>query len=160
MSARPLTGRHVLALLLGFFAIVLLANVAFVWLALDSWTGLDTEQAYQKGLNYNRTIEAAAAQRRLGWRLDYSLAAADGDKELQVRLHDDKGLPLADRKITATLVRPTHAGHDLTLTLAATGPGRYQARFRPPLPGQWDLTIRVERTGGPPFLLEDRVELP
>ena len=49
---------------LGFFAVVLLANGAMIWLAFATWTGLETEGAYQKGLAYNRTLAETEAQRR------------------------------------------------------------------------------------------------
>ena len=50
---KELTGRHVLYMILGFFGVVLLANVVFVYLAMDTFTGLATEGAYVKGLSYN-----------------------------------------------------------------------------------------------------------
>ena len=52
---------------------MLLANGAMIWLAFATWTGLETEGAYQKGLAYNRTLEEAEAQAALGWQVDLEL---------------------------------------------------------------------------------------
>ncbi|MDP6704706.1 MAG: FixH family protein [Alphaproteobacteria bacterium] len=158
-TAKELTGRHVLAMLVGFFAVILVANIVFVWLALDSWTGLDTENAYLRGLDYNRTLEQAAAQQRLGWRLDYEIVDEGANRRLTVRLSDRDGAPIAGLRVGAQLKRPTHDGHDLALTLEPRGGGVYGATFRPPLPGQWDLTVRAGRGEVPDFVLEDRIEI-
>ena len=45
-------------------------NGVFTYFALESFGGLETEQAYLKGLDYNRTLEAAAAQRERGWQVE------------------------------------------------------------------------------------------
>ena len=55
-----------------------------IWIALSSWTGLATNQAYDRGLTYNRNLDAAARQAALGWRpaLAVGLGAAGGEVEL------------------------------------------------------------------------------
>ncbi|MHA1599926.1 MAG: FixH family protein, partial [Alphaproteobacteria bacterium] len=52
MSAgtKVLTGRHVLIMVLAFFGLVIAANVIFVVLAWQSWSGLSTDDAYRRGL--------------------------------------------------------------------------------------------------------------
>ena len=35
-----------------------------IWIALTSWTGLATNQPYDRGLTYNRNLDAAARARR------------------------------------------------------------------------------------------------
>ncbi|MDP6343656.1 MAG: FixH family protein, partial [Alphaproteobacteria bacterium] len=58
-AERPLTGRDVLWLLLGFFALIIVVNGIFVVLALNSFSGVSTENAYRQGLAYNQTLQAA-----------------------------------------------------------------------------------------------------
>ena len=65
-SDKPVTGRHVLMMMLGFFGVIFAVNGVFAFLAIDTFTGLETEQAYLKGLDYNRTLTAAAEQRTTG----------------------------------------------------------------------------------------------
>lgn len=144
---RPLTGRRVLALVLAFFAVVFLANGAFVWLALTSWTGIDTENAYVEGLNYDETLRRAARQRALGWRLEHVLAGDRAGRRLEVRLSDRDGFPVGGVEVGAELRRPTHQAEDVRLTLGADGEGRFRSDAFALAPGQWDLVVRVGRGG-------------
>ena len=62
-TGRRITGRQVLFGILGFFGVVFAANGAFIFFALDSFTGLATDSPYQRGIEYNQTLAAAAEQR-------------------------------------------------------------------------------------------------
>jgi nitrogen fixation protein FixH len=52
-------GRKVLFLLLGFFAVFASVDAYFVYLAMKTKPGVVTENAYQRGLNYNEVLEEA-----------------------------------------------------------------------------------------------------
>ena len=107
LAGRPLTGRKVLAIALGAFAVVAAVNAVFVVLALGSWTGLERRNAYLEGLDYNRTLARAEAQRALGWRLDWQLQAADGGQVLELRLRDADDRPVTGVEVKAEWRRPT-----------------------------------------------------
>ena len=53
---RPLTGRHVLAMVLAFFTVVMGVNAIFAYIAISGFSGIETEDAYVKGLAYNETF--------------------------------------------------------------------------------------------------------
>ena len=128
----------------GLFAVVLAANGTLVYFAAASWTGLETEQYYIKGLAYNRTLDGVARQRELGWKGQLVLRpVAKGDFELVVDLHDALGRGLSGGTVQAAFVRPTHTGYDFSLKLADRGKGRYRAAVAPPLPGQWDVRVTI-----------------
>lgn len=136
-------------LFVGFFAVVLVANGTLVYFAAASWTGLETNEYYIKGLHYNRTLEDVARQRKLGWKSHLSLRkAAKGEEELVLELVDDKGRGLSGGDVRADFVRPTNTGHDFAVSLADRGAGRYRAVVRPPLPGQWDVRVSVRHPYG------------
>ncbi|MEX0814747.1 MAG: FixH family protein, partial [Dongiaceae bacterium] len=48
---------------------MLAVNAALVYLALDSFSGLETEGAYRRGVAYDATLAAARAQGEMGWRV-------------------------------------------------------------------------------------------
>lgn len=126
----------------GGFAIVIAVNGALIYFAQSSFSGLETEHAYDRGLDYNQTLEAAAAQEKLGWRGDIALSPAAGGKhELAVLFADRLERPLDGLKIEAHLVRPANAGMDLNLVLAGKGNGRYVAELALPALGQWEIRI-------------------
>ena len=64
---QTLNGYHVFGAFVAFFFVVFGVNLAMVFLALDTWSGLSTKDAYQRGLRYNTTLEAMAQKDALGW---------------------------------------------------------------------------------------------
>ena len=61
-AGRPLTGRAVLAMLLGFFGLVIAVNLVMVRAAISTFGGVDTPSSYQAGLAFKAEEAAVAAQ--------------------------------------------------------------------------------------------------
>lgn len=157
---RQLTGRHVLAMLAGFFGLMLTANGAFVYFALDSWSGLETEDAYRRGLTHNQTLDAAAAQQSLGWQVEHRVRPLTSRTyDVTVTFHDRTAAPIDGLAVAVTLRRPTNEGQDMTVTLSPAGPGVYRGDITPPLKGQWDLRLAAESADGIVFRREERLWL-
>jgi nitrogen fixation protein FixH len=160
MTPTRITGRHVLFGLLGFFGLVFAANGAFIFLALDSFSGLSTENAYQRGLDYNETLRAAETQRALGWRVAVtSEALGAGRHRIAVDFLDKRGAPLDDLAVDGSLRRPTQDGQDRPIALARVAPGRYAVDVSLPLAGQWDLVLAARSPAGWTYRLEERLWL-
>lgn len=158
LSERPWTGRTALFLILGFFGIVFAANGVFVYLATSSWNGLYTNDAYRKGLDYNQTIERAAAQQALGWQTSVSLDRLDDNAHrLTVLLRDSAGRPIDNKEVTVALRHPVSAGEDMVVQLNWTGAGHYSADVALPQRGQWDAYVEVARDRDMPYLIETRL---
>ncbi len=129
-------------------AFVVLINGIMVYIALSTWTGLETERHYDKGLAYNENLAAARAQAALGWRLEVTYTpapAADDPGELTVTVTSSDDQPLVDLDVTARLIRPTHEGFDRDVQLDHAGAGVYKGQVSIPLPGQWDARIHARR---------------
>lgn len=155
---KELTGRHVLYLMLAFFGVVFLANLVFVYLAFDSFTGLATERAFVKGLAYNEVLEEADAQAALGWRVTLDRQALGPRHwQLSATFRDRHDAPIEGLSVRLELRRPTHEGHDATLDLVPLGDGVYGAEHNFDLPGQWDLRLYAFDGGtAPVYRLEQR----
>ncbi|NIA69175.1 FixH family protein [Pelagibius litoralis] len=150
-SVMVIRGKHVLMAMLAFFGVIILVNLIFVYFALNTWTGLTTDNAYKEGLQYNETLSARDAQRVLGWQASISVSAApDGADRLSVILQDRDGRLLSDLSVSGTLKRPTHEGFDESLSLTEQAPGQYAAELTLPLRGNWDLTLSASRADAPP----------
>jgi len=130
----------------GFFAVVVAANAIMVVLAMESWSGLETEDAYRKGLAYNRDLEAAKRQAARGWRTGFAFEPT-GDRQgrIVVTLADRAGAPLSRAEVSARVVRPTHTGYDFDLPFDERAGGRYVARTDFPLTGQWEIRVSAVR---------------
>ena len=95
MNDKPafrITGRMVFFGLVAFFGLIAAVNGVFMFYALDTFPGLTTEDSYKKGIVYNRTLDDAEAQRRLGWNSSVGLGA---DGMLTVTMTDKIGAPLS-----------------------------------------------------------------
>lgn len=131
------------------FAVVLGANGVMVWIAFDTWTGLETRNAYERGLAYNRVLDAERAQAALGWHVEVDVTPGEaGRATIDARFRNRDGHPVSLTRVRARLIRPTHSGHDTAVTLAKQGPGHYRTDLTVPLPGQWDLRVLAEYAGG------------
>jgi nitrogen fixation protein FixH len=141
------------------FGVVLVANGTLIYVAASTWTGIAVNRAYDKGLTYNRNLEAAARQAALGWESTVNATVtADLTGTVEVALRDASGAPLNRAEVVVQFERPTHEGHDFMVQLAADGAGSYAAPFAAPLPGVWDLRLIATR-GDDRYVTAKRVVL-
>lgn len=115
-----------------FFVIVATVNAIMVTFALTTTTGTITDHPYEKGIAYNRIVEAEQKQEKLGWKAQIELKGTT----LQVVLKDAKGLLLKPEKLVAHFTRPTQDGMDFDVPLTN---GQAQVHF--PIPGNWEVRV-------------------
>lgn len=142
-----------------FFGVVLAANVTMIVIAMTTWPGLETQQAYQRGLAYDEALAAAAAQAALGWQVEFAFEQT-GERAGTVRLDlaDRFGNTLQHAEVQVAFVRPTHDGYDLVVDLPHHYGGRYLREIELPLAGQWEARVHiVERDGE--YRLRERIYL-
>jgi nitrogen fixation protein FixH len=152
-------GRWIPWTFVGFFVVVFAVNGVMIWFAVSSWTGLEADNSYERGLAYNRAIEAAKEQQALGWRADFRFAQTSAGRGiLELDLNGRDGARLQGARVDALLVRPTQEGHDFELALGEREPGRYLAEVELPLPGQWEVRLAA-RTRGEVYRLSPRIYL-
>lgn len=153
-----LKGWHVLALLLAFFGITIAVNVMLSVYAIDTFSGEDVSKPYVAGLNYNRTLEARAAQNELGWTATVGAKLDRGTATVSVHIAGRDGVPKNKLVVDAVLRRPTDANLDQKVTLASTGNGVYEAAVAGIVPGAWDVVVHAQEDGAA-FEAERRVVL-
>jgi nitrogen fixation protein FixH len=130
---------------------VIAVNAVMATLAIRTFPGLQTEDAYNKGLHYNETIAAGREQARRGWRMDLEIRPLGGargsgrEAEVVVAFSDRDGQPLDRLEVEATLIRPATAAFDRTVSLEGRGGGVYAAAVTLPLSGQWDARVTARR---------------
>lgn len=124
------------------FLIVIAVNGILIFEAVRSFSGLETDSAYEKGLHYNQALAAAADNARTGWYAEPTITAGKtAERQLQILVTDRMGAPVKSLQVQAVLVRPTNAGMDTSLKLTDLGEGRYGAAFTPKGLGNWELRI-------------------
>ena len=125
----------------------------FYHMASISYTGVVTDQSYEKGLQYNQTIAKAESQARLGW--DAAITKNGSGVQLVLVNRDKK--PLAGAMVSLWLTRPVHGGIDQKLEMKETQTGIYYAPVALPEKGLWEARIEA-RKGGHSYQAVKRME--
>src|SRR5947209_2584179 len=139
-SLKPLTGRMVLCILLGFFGVVVGVNIIMMRLAIQTLPGTEVDSAYSASLAYEQEIAAAQDQNARRWQVDaHVVRGMDGDATVEVEPRDNTGRPMSGLKFHGRFERPTDRRADQSVTLTETGIGIYRGVAQPIAAGQWDL---------------------
>lgn len=130
---------------IGGMTVVVVVNIVLAVAAVRTFPGLETNDAYRKGLAYNDVLAAARAQAARGWQVAVAFVpdSGRGAGELQVVFRDRDGRPLDGLRVGARLTRPLGAEASQTADLQARGDGLYAAHVALPFAGQWDADIHA-----------------
>lgn len=154
---KEITGRHVLFLVLGFFAVIIATDTWLVYKAVSTFGGIETDDAYRKGLAYNDRIAEERAQAALGWTKE---ARIEGD-ELRVSIRDKDGKGVSNLQITAVTGRPATNVKDRSLRLTEIAPGEYMASVGALDAGNWVAVMEVREalSGSDRVVYQSKVRL-
>ncbi|WP_339861986.1 FixH family protein [Paremcibacter congregatus] len=154
---KPFTGKKALLWFVGFFLIVFTVNGIMAYIALGTWGGLETDNAYRKGLHYNDAIAASEAQAASGWTIDlaYSPQSLTGDR-LDVQVTWPEG-DLPPAKVIAQISRAVTDIHDQEITLTKSGDQLYSSPLTLPAAGQWNISVLVFRPEGAIYQMRDKI---
>jgi nitrogen fixation protein FixH len=143
---RGLRGGHVLLIFIAFFATIFLVNGIMVYDALSTFGGLETPDAYRKGLAYNQRIAEGLAQAQRGWR--DKLAYVPETQRVRIDLNDPAGAGVPDLVIAGEIGRPVTDRFDRKLEFTQTGPGTYEAEAAGLDAGWWTIDIEARKGAG------------
>jgi len=128
----------------GAFVLVVAVNATMAYFATSTFTGLETEGAYQKGLAYNENLALAKQQEALGWKVETAVTPVTGQgprAEIVVSYRDRDGKPVDGLEVGAKMIRPTSKGLDHKIELNPLGNGTYGGAYPLPVNGVWDMDI-------------------
>ena len=130
-------------LLMGILGVVMVVNGVMAYFATSTFNGVITENAYEKGLSYNKTLEVARQQSDLNWKVDAQFTpAAVGHKGLVRLTYQDKdGNGVEGMDVQALVERPNVTGSEQRASFVGKGKGIYEIDIALPEGGQWDFDI-------------------
>ena len=146
------------------FVIVFIANGIMLTVALNTFNGLSTDGAYDRGLAYNQELADYDAMRAMGWvpvaAFDRAGPTVDGvtDGTASLTLHDAGGQPITRGTVAVEVMRPASQTYDFTVLLPHRGDGRYAAPVTLTLPGVWELRFAVSHPSGD-YQLRERIDI-
>ncbi|NVN85672.1 MAG: FixH family protein [Rhodopseudomonas sp.] len=159
-TPRPLTGRVVLASLLGFFGLVIGVNLLMMTLAIRTLPGTEVDSPYAASIAYEGEIAAAREQTQRAWNVDAKVERrSDGSALLRVEARDKNGAPLQGLKFFGRLERPADKRADLEVALAEVDSGIYRGNAAGVGAGLWDLVLEGDQAGIRMFLSKNRLML-
>ncbi|TGN42172.1 nitrogen fixation protein FixH, partial [Paracoccus liaowanqingii] len=133
---RELTGRHVLAVTVGAFALIIGVNLVMAVNAVRSFPGLETRSAYISSQQFEAE---RVAQMALGW----TAALSIDDGRSLLTLQDAEGQGVRPKALGLVLRRPTHQQADQHPRLQAEAAGRWHGQARL-APGNWNADLTAE----------------
>lgn len=152
LGNKHFTGRHMLAVLVLFFGVVISVNLIMARYAITTWTGLVVKDDFGASQHYNEKLDQMRQQAALGWsgRLEY------GNGLVTYHLENSKASPVLGATVTVHAARPTHEGQDQTIVLEKGPVADYAANLSL-LPGIWNVEIDVKGSSGESY--QQRVRL-
>ncbi|MCA1909212.1 MAG: FixH family protein [Magnetospirillum sp.] len=148
----------------GAFGVVLAVNGTLAYFATTTFTGISTQNAYEKGRLYNQNLALAKAQAEMGWTVDTKiqpLPSADRPQaDIRISYRDRDGKAVDKLTVRAAMVRPTVTGYDHEVDLPALGNGIYGGTIPLPLAGVWDMDVVAVGDGGMAYQHAQRFVIP
>lgn len=139
---RTFTGRHMTAILVTFFGVVIAVNFYMARVAIGTFGGTVVDNSYVASQRFNGWLAEARAQKALGWQ-----TRVDIDPQRRAELVLSSGeIALTDASVSAIARHPLGRAPDIPLHFVTVAPGQF--RSIEPLPqGRWLVHLSV-RSGG------------
>lgn len=134
-SVRPFTGRRMAAILVVGFAIVVGVNLTMAGLATSSFSGVVVENSYVASQQFNRWLDEAAHEEKLGWTVT-PVRLTDGRVEVRM-----EGVP-AKARISAIARHPIGREAERELAFLPAGANRFLSTSALPQ-GRWILRLEI-----------------
>lgn len=131
----PFTGKHMAAVFVGGFAIVIAVNLLMATIAVGSFHGTVVDNSYVASQKYNGWLKQAAASKALGWQ-----AVPHRRKDGRVVV-ETIAVPVG-AAVTATAERALGEREDRALTFVPQGQGRWVSN-ESIAPGRWQLRLAI-----------------
>lgn len=125
--------------ILSFIAFFMLLDGIFVYFAHQTYTGPYTDNAFQKGLDFDKINQQSIYQQQTAWQA--VIDAQDG--AITLHLTDADHRNISDATVLVKVVRPATNRYDQVLELKAQGDGIYNGDFVFPAPGQWEIRVKA-----------------
>jgi nitrogen fixation protein FixH len=147
---RQFTGRHMAAILVAFFAVIIGVNFVMARYAASTFGGVVVENSYVASQHFNRWLDEAAKADAQGLR---AFATRTADDHVSVIL---TGEDVNGDRLNAEARHPLGRVADRTLTFTSPAQGKFVSRETLP-PGRW--RVRIELDGGArPWRTEQEIQ--
>lgn len=113
-TEKEFTGRHMLAIMLAFFGVIITVNVTMAMFARASWTGLVVKNSYVASQEFNEKAAEERAQAALG----YAARLVIDGEAISYAILDRDGRKVPIASAAATFHRPVTTREDTHVAFA------------------------------------------
>lgn len=152
-ASKEFTGKHMLALAVSFFGVIIAVNVVMAVSAARTWTGLVVQNSYVASQEFQDKADARHAQNAAGWTIRMAYQAG----EIRVEALGPQG-PLALEDASVFIHRPVGGHDDATVQLSLVD-GLYRGDIELGS-GVWDVTVTTGATELGAIERETRIRVP
>lgn len=124
-----------------FFGVIIAVNAVFIYNAMNSHSGVVTDDAYRKGLAYNDILDRAQNQPHWIHKVTFE------DGVLRWFIQQEDGSPLDNAQVSVSFFRPIRSGDDFSATLSEVQAGVYEIRPDFPHKGAWRAGLKAVKDG-------------
>ena len=138
MMEAKLNGKKVLLWLIGFFGVIFAVNGAFIYYAVESWTGLDIDNSFVHGLSFEEDIQEAHE-----WKVEIDPKDL-GRNLVRLNVINERidGKSSVPYSMDAEVRRPAVANYDQHIELTRTGARHYTGEVQVAGRGIWQIRVR------------------
>ena len=151
---KPFTGRHMLAIMIAFFGVIISVNMLMAWYANSSWSGLISKNTYVASQDFNIKAHEARAWAEEGFG---GVFAVKGNV-LEYTLKGPTAKIDHLRQVTAMFHRPVGDKQDFTIRLDRQGDGVFTTAHDLAA-GQWIVDIAAIDNGYTVFHQAERIHV-
>jgi nitrogen fixation protein FixH len=141
-TQKQFTGKHMLAIMIAFFSVIVGVNLLMAYFANSTWSGLVVANGYVASQSFDKDLARAKAQDSLGWTVN--LSHLDG--RIRITFADKDSNLIEGLAITGALERTVTDKQDQTLAFTSMGAGVYTAPATL-TPGVWEVEIDAKGNG-------------
>ena len=138
-TSKQFTGKHMLASIIGFFAVIFAVNFTMAYLANSTWSGLVVANGYVASQSFDKDLARQRQQDALGW----NVALSHIDGRIRITFMDAAKTKIEGLAITGKLERPVTDTQDQILTFTSMGSGVYTAPATLTA-GVWEVEIEAK----------------
>ncbi|HWU04389.1 MAG TPA: FixH family protein [Novosphingobium sp.] len=139
------TGRHMAAILVAFFGVVIVVNVYMATLASQTFSGVVVENSYDASQKFDTWLDEAAREKALGWQAKVERRA---DGHVAVTMTDKAGASLsADNVLSGEAWHPLGQEADRVVSFRRQADGSWLSFDALPA-GRWRLRLRMQGRDG------------
>jgi len=136
------TGRHMLAIMIAFFGVIISVNLLMAYYANTSWSGILAKNTYVASQEFNIKANEARKWAERGFKGEFAVKGA----LLEFRLSGPQAEIAALKTIDALFHRPVGDKQDFALTLNKSADGVFSAEHKLGA-GQWIVDLAATANG-------------